>query len=159
MTTNEIGALRLHHVARTHIDPKQRAEILGREDERGTKEGRRKERKEGSKTPRKDARPGSFATTRQDRWSAIEGPRREDPSFDLHTSPRARIKTCAACRLPVLRSLRRGRSFKLSLGSLGKFLRAQFMEAKPAGHAINSLYSRCECVHTYIHERTERAHM
>ncbi|CAL1680211.1 unnamed protein product [Lasius platythorax] len=58
-------------------------------DEKGAK--KEEGRKEGQHQERTKRRPSPFAATGQDRWSAIEGPRRQDPSFDPYTPARAHV--------------------------------------------------------------------
>jgi len=136
------------------------------------------ERKEGTKTSGKDVRrPSPFAATGQDRWSTIEGPRRQDPSFNLHTRPpaRARIKTRAACRLPVPRTPDAAGALSSLRGSLGSFYerslwkRASCARDKPAVPTYGVCTRKrteymhthtCKCVHSkpVRHAHQRKAH-
>lgn len=72
------------------------------------------------------ARPSPFAAAGQDRWSTIEGPRRDDPSsFDLHALARACTKPPAA--VDFRSTLRRPSGRALS--SLAGELRGVFTSA------------------------------
>lgn len=150
MTANEIGALRLHHVARAYNDLKQRAETPREDDEArreagsklASKQGR-KERRKGGKHQERTRVPASFCEP-----GRIDGAQlrvleeRIRPSFDLHTIVHARAHSQTqrpACRLPVYPG-RCNWSFKLAREASVVFTSAVY-GSEPAGLAINPAVS------------------
>jgi len=124
--------------------------------------GRKERRKEGRKASKKDIRRSSpFAATGQDRWSAIEGPRRQDPSFDLYITrscARARMKTCVACRLPVPRMPDAAEALSSLRGSLGSFYERSLWKQASCARDKPAVPIYSVCTHAFTRKHMGHIH-